>query len=188
MNIISTEIEDVKIIEPKLFGDDRGYFMETYSEKIFNKHGQAVKFVQDNESMSQYGVLRGLHYQLAPYAQSKLVRVIQGKVLDVAVDIRKGSPTFAKHVAVELSGENRRQIFVPQGFAHGFVVLSETVVFVYKCDDYYAPEHQRGIRFDDPTLNIDWQINSKDFVLSPKDVNASTFENAELFNYSEDLY
>ena len=188
MNIISTEIDDVKIIEPKLFGDDRGYFMETYSEKIFSKNVQNVKFVQDNESMSQYGVLRGLHYQLAPYAQSKLVRVINGRVLDVAVDIRKGSPTFGKHVAVELSGENKRQMFVPRGFAHGFVVLSKTVVFVYKCDNYYAPKYQRGIRFDDPSLKIDWKIDCKDFLLSPKDMEASCFKDAEFFNYSESLY
>lgn len=188
MNIISTEIEDVKIIEPKLFGDERGYFMETYSEKIFNQNGQDINFVQDNESMSQYGVLRGLHYQLPPYAQSKLVRVINGRVLDVAVDIRKGSPTFAKYVAIELSGKNRRQMFIPRGFAHGFIVLSETVVFVYKCDNYYAPEHQRGIRFDDPELNIDWQLNPENFVLSPKDIDASSFKDAELFNYSGDLY
>ena len=187
MKIISTEIEDVKIIEPKLFGDERGYFMETYSEKIFNTKGQDIKFVQDNESMSQYGVLRGLHYQLPPYAQSKLVRVIQGRVLDVAVDIRKGSPTFAKHVAVELSGENRLQMFIPKGFAHGFVVLSETLLFVYKCDNYYTPEHQRGIRFDDPALNIDWQLDPKDLLLSTKDIDASSFEDAELFKYSEKL-
>ncbi|MBU8901427.1 MAG: dTDP-4-dehydrorhamnose 3,5-epimerase [Victivallales bacterium] len=187
MNIISTEIEDVKIIEPKLFGDERGYFMETYSEKIFNTKGQDIKFVQDNESMSEYGVLRGLHYQLPPYAQSKLVRVIQGRVLDIAVDIRKGSPTFAKHVAIELSGENKLQMFIPKGFAHGFVVLSETLLFVYKCDNYYAPEHQRGIRFDDPSLNIDWQLDPKDLLLSPKDIDASSFADAELFNYSENL-
>lgn len=188
MNIISTAIAEVKIIEPKIFGDDRGYFMETYSEKDFNKIGPDVKFIQDNESRSQYGVLRGLHYQLPPYAQSKLVRVIHGRVLDVAVDIRKGSPTFGRHIAIELSGENKRQMFVPRGFAHGFVVLSETALFVYKCDNYYAPEYQRGIRFDDPNFNINWQINSKDFILSQKDIDASNFENAELFDYSEASY
>ena len=188
MKIISTEIEDVKIFEPKVFGDERGYFMENYSEQFFNEGVREVKFVQDNESMSSYGVLRGLHYQMSPFAQSKLVRVIQGKVLDVVVDIRKGSPTFGKHVSVELSGENKRQIFVPRGFAHGFVVLSEFVTFVYKCDNYYAPAHQYGIRFDDPSLNIDWEIAHDKLLIAPKDVKAPLLEDAILFDYSEDLY
>jgi dTDP-4-dehydrorhamnose 3,5-epimerase len=187
MNIIPTQINDVKIIEPKVFGDNRGYFMETFSGRFFEQI-QKAKFVQDNESMSSYGVLRGLHYQIPPYAQSKLVRVIDGCVLDVAVDIRKGSPTFGKHVAVELSGENKRQLYIPRGFAHGFVVLSEKVTFVYKCDNYYAPEYQYGIRFDDPELDIDWKIDHKHFIMAQKDIEAPLLKDALLFNYSEELY
>ena len=169
MKVISTEIEEVKIIEPAVFGDHRGYFFESYSQKEFEEKVCKTTFVQDNESKSKYGVLRGLHFQKEPYAQAKLVRVVQGSVLDVAVDIRKGSPTFGKHVAVELNDENKRQMFIPRGFAHGFVVLSKTVVFQYKCDNYYAPEAEAGIAWDDPVLGIDWKVPIENILLSEKD-------------------
>lgn len=169
MKIIETPIKDLLIIEPKLFGDDRGYFFEAFNQKIFEQNGLYYNFVQDNESKSKFGVLRGLHYQLSPYAQTKLVRVILGKVYDVAVDIRKDSPTFGKWFGVELSNENKRQFLIPKGFAHGFVVLSETAVFQYKCDEYYQPEFERGIIFNDPTINIDWKLSEKDILLSNKD-------------------
>ena len=164
MKVIDTEIEGLVILEPQVFGDDRGYFFESFSLKRFEE-----KFVQDNESKSKYGVLRGLHYQLPPYTQAKLVRVVKGRVLDVAVDIRKGSPTFGKHVAVELSEENKLQFFLPKGFAHGFAVLSEEAIFQYKCDEYYAPDHEGAIRYDDPELGIDWKLPVEDIILSEKD-------------------
>lgn len=157
------------IIEPQVFGDERGYFFESYSAKQFCEEVCDVTFVQDNESKSKYGVLRGLHYQLPPYTQAKLVRVVKGTVLDVAVDIRKESPTFGKHVAVELSEENKRMFFVSKGFAHGFVVLSDEVIFQYKCDEYYAPGKEGAIRYDDPELGIDWRIPREDMILSEKD-------------------
>lgn len=169
MNVIETGIEGLVIIEPKVFGDVRGYFFESFSAKRFEEEVGETVFVQDNESKSKYGVLRGLHYQLPPYTQAKLVRVVKGRVLDVAVDIRKGSPTFGKHVAVELSEENKRQFFIPKGFAHGFVVLSEEAIFQYKCDKYYAPEHEGALLFDDPVLGIDWKLPLEDIVLSEKD-------------------
>ena len=170
MNIIKTDIEGVMIVEPRVFGDARGYFFESYSVRDFAAaSGITVNFVQDNESRSRYGVVRGLHFQLPPYAQSKLVRVVEGAVLDVAVDIRKGSPTFGKHVAVELSADNKRQFFIPKGFAHGFAVLSEAAVFQYKCDEYYHPEAEGAIAWDDPTLAIDWQIPTDKVLLSEKD-------------------
>ncbi len=182
MTFTRTEIPDVIIVEPKLFGDARGYFSETFRKDLFDDFvGYEVPFCQDNESKSSFGVLRGLHYQLAPHAQSKLVRVIEGRVLDVAVDLRRGSPTFGKHVAVELSSENRRQLFVPRGFAHGFVVLSETAIFAYKVDNYYAPEHDRGIRYNDPELGIDWMIDPASVQLSAKDAAQPLFKEAELF-------
>lgn len=184
MKVISTEIEEVKIIEPAVFGDHRGYFFESYSQKEFEEKVCKTTFVQDNESKSKYGVLRGLHFQKEPYAQAKLVRVVQGSVLDVVVDIRKGSPTFGKHVAVELNDENKRQMFVPRGFAHGFVVLSKTVVFQYKCDNYYAPEAEAGIAWDDPVLEIDWKVDAEAVLLSEKDKkNPLLSESDALFEY-----
>ena len=169
MNVIDTGLEGVKIIEPRIFGDARGYFFESWNGQKYKDAGIDCNWVQDNESKSRFGVLRGLHFQAAPYTQAKLVRVIQGAVLDVAVDIRKGSPTFGKHIAVELSDENKRQLFVPRGFAHGFVVLSDEVIFAYKCDNAYMPSHERGIAFDDPALGIDWQVKVDSFILSEKD-------------------
>ena len=170
MNIIKTNIEGVLIVEPKIFGDARGYFFESFNAKVFKEQtGIDVIFVQDNESKSCYGVVRGLHFQKPPYAQAKLVRVVEGRVLDVAVDIREGSPTYGKHTAVELSAENKRQFFIPKGFAHGFAVLSETAVFQYKCDEYYHPESEGAIAWDDPTLAIDWMIFKDQALLSEKD-------------------
>lgn len=169
MNVNKTEIEGVVIIEPKVFGDERGYFFESFSQRKFENKVCKTVFVQDNESKSKYGVLRGLHFQKPPYAQAKLVRVIKGKVLDVAVDIREESPTFGKHVAVELSEENKRQLFIPRGLAHGFVVLSDEAVFQYKCDNYYAPDYEDGILWNDPKLGIDWRIPEEDVILSEKD-------------------
>lgn len=181
MNVVTTEIEGVFIIEPQVFGDKRGYFFESFSQKKFEERVCKTVFVQDNESKSSYGVLRGLHYQLPPYTQAKLVRIVNGKVLDVVVDLRKDSATFGKHVAVELSGQNKRQLFVPKGFAHGFVVLSDEVTFLYKCDNYYAPEYEGGIRFDDPALNIDWRIPEADMVLSEKDKKNKPFSECFIF-------
>ena len=158
MKIIETAIEDVVIIEPRLFKDERGYFFESFSQREFEEKIRKISFVQDNESKSSYGVLRGLHFQKPPYAQSKLVRVIKGAVLDVAVDIRKGSPTFGKHVAVELTEENHLQLFIPRGFAHGFSVLSQEVIFQYKCDNFYAPQSEGALAWDDSDLNINWRI------------------------------
>ena len=174
INVIKTEIDGVVIIEPKVFGDARGYFFESFSERDFNEAmtpilGHGIKFVQDNESMSSYGVMRGLHFQTMPYTQSKLVRCVKGAVLDVAVDIRKGSPTYGKHVAVELTEDNHRQFFVPRGFAHGFAVLSETAVFQYKCDNFYAPANDGGVSIVDDSLGIDWRIPVEKALLSEKD-------------------
>lgn len=169
MEVIKTAIEGVFIIEPRLFKDDRGYFFESFSQREFNEKVRKVNFVQDNESKSSYGVLRGLHFQKPPYAQSKLVRVIKGAVLDVAVDIRKGSPTFGKYVSVELTEDNHRQFFIPRGFAHGFSVLTDEVIFQYKCDNFYAPKCEGAIAWDDPDLGIDWRIPMDKAVLSEKD-------------------
>lgn len=184
-----TLIPDVVIIDPAVHGDNRGYFIETFrQDKLEEFLGFKIPFCQDNESKSSYGVLRGLHFQLPPRPQSKLVRVIEGEVLDVAVDVRRGSPTFGKHVSVRLSGENKRQLFVPRGFAHGFVVLSETCTFLYKVDNYYAPECDRGLAFDDPALGIDWIVKSSDLKLSPKDLKQAKLGEGECFNFSDNFY
>jgi dTDP-4-dehydrorhamnose 3,5-epimerase len=184
-----TAIPDVILIDPKVHGDARGYFVETFrADKLEAFLGFTVPFCQDNESSSGYGVLRGLHYQLPPYAQSKLVRVIEGEVLDVAVDIRRGSSTFGHHVAVRLSGENKRQMFIPRGFAHGFVVLSEQCTFAYKVDNYYSPECDRGIAFNDPALTIDWIVESTQFQLSLKDTKQPLFADADHFTFGDNLY
>lgn len=189
MNIINTSIDGIVIIEPRLFKDDRGYFFESFSHKEFTEKVRFVNFVQDNESKSSYGVLRGLHFQKPPYAQSKLVRVIKGAVLDVAVDIRKGSPTFGQHVSVELTEDNHRQFFIPRGFAHGFSVLSDEVIFQYKCDNFYAPQHEGALAWDDPDLGIDWGIPSDKINLSEKDRHHVCLKNAGwTFDYNEDLY
>lgn len=169
MEVIKTKIEGVIIIEPRIFKDDRGYFFESFSQREFEEKVCKTTFVQDNESKSSYGVLRGLHFQKPPFAQSKLVRVIKGAVLDVAVDIRKGSPTFGQYVSVELTGDNHRQFFIPRGFAHGFSVLSEEVIFQYKCDNFYSPQSEGAIAWNDPDLNIDWRIPIEEVVLSEKD-------------------
>ena len=176
MNIVETEIKGVFIIEPKVFGDNRGYFFESFSQREFESVIGPVTFVQDNQSKSSYGVVRGLHFQKPPHAQAKLVRVVKGQVLDVAVDLRKDSPTFGKYMAVELSDENHRQVFIPKGFAHGFSVLSEEAVFQYKCDEYYAPESEAAIAWDDQDLNIDWKVPTEDVVLSAKDRNHPTLK------------
>lgn len=189
MTFTRTAIPDVIIIDPVVHGDERGYFVETFrADKLEAFLGFKVPFCQDNESKSSYGVLRGLHYQLPPHAQTKLVRVIEGEVLDVAVDIRKGSPTFGQHVAVRLSGENKRQLFIPRGFAHGFVVLSESCTFAYKVDNYYSPECDRGIAFDDPALKIDWIVENERLQLSAKDTKQPLLSQADLFDFSKDLY
>ena len=190
MNFIRTEIEDVVIIEPVVHGDERGYFVETFrADKLEEFLGYKINFCQDNESKSSRGVLRGLHYQLHPAAQTKLVRVIQGKVLDVAVDIRKGSPTFGKHVAVELSAENKRQLLVPRGFAHGFVVLEDDTVFAYKVDNYYSPQNDRGILFSDEALGIDWQVPKEELLLSAKDqVQPKLADTDDIFDYKVNYY
>ena len=176
MNIVETEIKGVFIIEPKVFGDNRGYFFESFSQREFESVIGPVTFVQDNQSKSSYGVVRGLHFQKPPHAQAKLVRVVKGKVLDVAVDLRKDSPTFGKYIAVELSDENHRQVFIPKGFAHGFSVLSEEAVFQYKCDEYYAPESEAAIAWDDQDLNIDWKVPAEAVLLSAKDRNHPTLK------------
>jgi dTDP-4-dehydrorhamnose 3,5-epimerase len=184
MKFIKTEISDVYIIEPSVFGDDRGYFLESFNLDKFEENVCPIKFVQDNESKSSKGVLRGLHFQEPPFDQAKLVRCIEGNVMDVAVDIRKGSPTYGEHVAVELSGENKRQLFVPRGFAHGFIVLSESAVFAYKVDNTYAPEYDSGIRYDDTELNIDWGFSDEEVQLSEKDKNLVNFIDLDSpFNY-----
>ena len=190
MKFIKTDIPDVIIIEPIIFSDSRGYFAETYrKDKLEEGIGYNVDFVQDNESKSSYGVLLGLHFQLPPFAQSKLVRVIKGKILDIAVDIRKGSPTFGKYVSVELSEENKRMVFIPRGFAHGFIVLSEEAVFSYKVDNYYSKEHDSGIAYNDAALGIDWQIDTDDLKLSEKDQMQKLLSDADrLFDYRENLY
>lgn len=189
MGIIKTEIPEILIIEPKVFGDERGYFFESYNkERFLQETGLDIDFVQDNESKSSYGVLRGLHFQKPPHAQSKLVRVIKGRVLDVAVDIRKGSPTFGKYVAVELTEENHRQVFIPRGFAHGFVVLSQEAVFQYKCDNFYAPQSEGAIIWNDPQIGIDWGIDPKDIILSGKDKFHPLLSQAEwLFDINEEV-
>lgn len=189
INVIETSIPGVVIIEPKVFGDERGYFFESWSQKDFDEQVRPIRFVQDNESRSRYGVLRGLHFQKGEHAQSKLVRVVKGRVLDVAVDIRKGSPTYGKHVKVELTGENHRQFFIPRGFAHGFVVLSEEAVFQYKCDNLYAPQSEGSIIWNDPALGIDWQVPAGDVILSPKDsLHPVLAEAPEIFDYNVDYY
>ena len=169
MEVIKTKIPGVVIIEPRLFPDARGYFFESFSKREFEEKVGKIDFVQDNESKSSYGVLRGLHFQKPPYAQSKLVRVVKGAVLDVAVDIRKGSPTFGQHVAVELTEDNHRQFFIPRGFAHGFAVLTDEVIFQYKCDNFYAPASEGAIAWDDPDLGIDWRVPAEKVILSEKD-------------------
>ena len=189
MEIIQTEIEGVVILKPRVFEDARGYFFESYSKRDFDKQVREINFVQDNESKSQYGVVRGLHYQKWPFTQSKLVRVLHGRVLDIAVDIRQGSPSYGKYVSVELSGDNRLQLFIPRGFAHGFAVLSKDAVFQYKCDEFYHPESEGGIAWDDPQLNIDWKLPAKDIILSKKDTVNPKFEEIEPhFHFNVDLY
>ena len=189
MNFKRLEIPDVILCEPNVFGDERGYFAETFRQDKLNKFLEfTINFCQDNESKSSYGVLRGLHYQLPPFAQTKLVRVIKGKVLDVAVDIRKGSKTFGKHVAVELTEENKRQLLVPRGFAHGFVVLSEEAIFAYKVDNYYSPECDRGLAFNDAVIGIDWQLAIEQLKLSDKDTKQPLLKDADCFNFEINLY
>ena len=189
MELIETLIEGVVVLRPRVFGDARGYFFESYSEREFERLVGKVEFVQDNESKSRYGVVRGLHFQKPPYAQSKLVRVVCGRVLDVAVDIRKGSPTFGQHVAMELDGEEKLQFFIPRGFAHGFAVLSDEAVFQYKCDNFYAPEAEGALAWDDPDLGIDWRLPLGEVVLSEKDRHHPRLKDADwLFVYKEDLY
>lgn len=181
MEYKETEIKGVYVIEPRVFNDARGYFFEAWKKEEFEEKIGKVNFVQDNESKSSYGVLRGLHYQKGDFSQTKLVRVIKGKVIDVAVDLRKSSPTFGKHVAVELSEDNKRQFFIPRGFAHGFLVLSEEAIFTYKVDNVYAPQHEASIRFNDEDLNIEWPIAPEDVVTSEKDLKGCTFKEAEVF-------
>ena len=189
MKVIKTDIEDVVILKPDVFGDNRGYFMESWSQPRFDEAVRPVRFVQDNESKSRYGVLRGLHYQKGRYSQSKLVRVVKGRVLDVAVDIRRGSPTFGRYVAVELTEDNHYQLFVPRGFAHGFSVLSEEAIFEYKCDNIYAPEQEGAIAWNDPTIGIDWKLPAEDVILSAKDAAHPTLAEAtDLFDYNTDYY
>ena len=189
MELIETLIEGVVVLRPRVFGDARGYFFESYSQREFERLVGKVGFVQDNESKSRYGVVRGLHFQKPPYAQSKLVRVVRGRVLDVAVDIRKGSPTFGQHVAMELDGEEKLQFFIPRGFAHGFAVLSDEAVFQYKCDNFYAPEAEGALAWDDPDLGIDWRLPLGEVVLSEKDRHHPRLKDADwLFDYKEDLY
>ena len=189
INVIETSIPGVVVIEPRVFGDARGYFMETWSQRDFNSLVRPVRFVQDNESRSSYGVVRGLHFQKGKSSQSKLVRVIEGRVLDVSVDIRRGSPTFGKHVAVELTGDSHRQLFIPKGFAHGFAVLSDSALFQYKCDSFYDPSSEGSIAWDDPELGIDWHLPTEDIILSEKDKAAPRFRDAgELFDFNIDYY
>ena len=189
MEVIKTEIEGVVIIEPRIFKDERGYFYESFSQREFEEKVCRTTFVQDNQSKSSYGVVRGLHFQKSTCSQSKLVRCIKGAVLDVAVDIRKGSPTFGKHVAVELTEENHRQLFIPRGFAHGFAVLTPEAVFQYKCDNYYNKESEGAIAWNDPQLAIDWRIPADKVLLSEKDRNSRNIADADyLFDYNEKLY
>ena len=194
MNVIKTNIEGILILEPKVFNDARGYFFESFSQREFDEKvapilGHTIRFVQDNESMSSYGVMRGLHFQRPPFTQSKLVRCVKGAVLDVAVDIRKGSPTFGQHVAVELTGDNHRQLFISKGFAHGFAVLSETAVFQYKCDEFYHPEADGGISIMDQSLGINWKIPTDQALLSEKDTKHQMLVNFNSpFNINTNLY
>ena len=189
MELIKTSIDGLLIIKPDVFKDERGYFFESYNKERFAKAGLMMDFVQDNESKSDKGVLRGLHFQKPPHAQCKLVRVVKGAVLDVAVDIRKGSATFGKYVAVELTEDNHRQLFIPRGFAHGFAVLSDEAVFQYKCDNFYAPQHEGAIAWNDPDLGIDWKVPADKIILSEKDTKHPRLKDAEwLFDYNENLY
>lgn len=189
MNVIKTGIEGVVVIEPRVFDDARGYFFESYSKRRFDEVVRPIEFVQDNESMSTRGVIRGLHFQRPPFSQSKLVRCVRGAVLDVVVDIRRGSPTYGRHIAVELTGENRRQLFVPRGFAHGFAVLSDEAVFQYKCDNYYHPESEGGISIADHSLGIDWRIDPAEAILSEKDLRNPMFSDFESpFDITVSLY
>ena len=189
MEIIETDIKDVLVLRPRVFEDARGYLLESYNQEVFDRAvGRPIRFVQDNLSRSSYGVVRGLHFQQSPHAQSKLVSVVSGRVLDVAVDIRRGSPTFGRHVAVELSDENHLQLFIPRGFAHGFAVLSPLAVFTYKCDNFYAPQSEAGIAFDDPALGIDWHVPTGDAILSEKDRLHPVLEHAKCFDDNEPLY
>lgn len=189
MEVIRTDIPDVVIIEPRVFGDSRGYFFESWSQREFDALVRPVRFVQDNESSSSYGVVRGLHFQKGAFSQSKLVRVVEGTVLDVAVDIRRGSPTFGRHVAVELDADSHRQLFIPRGFAHGFSVLSQHAVFQYKCDNYYAPQAESAIAWNDPALGIDWRVSEGDAILSEKDRRHPLLADCpDLFDYGSDLY
>ncbi len=190
MEIIETDIKDVLVLRPRVFEDARGYFLESYNQEAFDRAvGRPIRFVQDNESKSKYGVLRGLHFQKGEHAQSKLVRVVKGKVWDVAVDIRRGSPTFGKYVSVELSEENKRQFFIPRGFAHGFAVLSQEAIFQYKCDHYYAPESEGAIAWNDPDIGIDWPVAASDILLSEKDKKHPRLaDSLELFDYHVDYY
>lgn len=189
MEVIKTKIDGVVIIEPKIFGDARGYFFESFSQREFEEKVRKINFVQDNESMSRYGVMRGLHFQRPPFTQSKLVRCVKGAVLDVAVDIRKGSPTYGQHVAVELTEDNHRQFFVPRGFAHGFAVLSDIAIFQYKCDNFYAPQADGGISIVDASLGIDWKIPTEKALLSEKDTLHECLKDFDSpFSYEMDLY
>lgn len=189
MEVIRTDIPDVVIIDPRVFGDSRGYFFESWSQREFDALVRPVRFVQDNESSSSYGVVRGLHFQKGAFSQSKLVRVVEGTVLDVAVDIRRGSPTFGRHVAVELDADSHRQLFIPRGFAHGFSVLSQHAVFQYKCDNYYAPQAESAIAWNDPALGIDWRVSAEDAILSEKDRRHPLLADCpDLFDYGSDLY
>lgn len=180
MKIIQTDFPDLLVIEPRVFEDNRGYFFESYNSIKYKEFGIDITFIQDNESKSSKGVIRGLHYQLSPFAQTKLIRVVSGRILDVAVDIRQNSPTFGKHFCIELSSENKRQLLVPKGFAHGFSVLSETATVFYKCDNYYNPEAERGLRYNDPQLGIDWKLDKEDEIVSSKDRVLPNLANAEI--------
>ena len=189
MTVVRTDIPDVVIIERKVFADGRGYLFESWSQRVFDEQVRPVHFVQDNESKSKYGVIRAFHYQTGEKAQGKLVRVVQGKVLDVAVDLRKGSPTFGKHVSVELSGANKRQLFIPRGFAHGFAALSDEVIFQFKCDNYYAPQAEVAIAWDDPDIGVDWHLPASDILIALKDMHNLRFVDlTELYDYSIDYY
>ncbi len=189
MKVLERKLNGVVLLKPKVFGDDRGYFSETFRQDEFEEAiGHKINFIQDNESKSSFGVLRGLHYQLPPFSQSKLVRVIEGSVIDVAVDIRKGSPTFSQYIAVSLSSENKNQLFIPRGFAHGFIVTSSTAVFAYKVDNYYAPEFDRGIVYNDPSIGIDWGVDLEKLLLSQKDKDQLFLQEAELFNFEDNQY
>jgi dTDP-4-dehydrorhamnose 3,5-epimerase len=179
MKFTSTDIKGLVVIEPTVFEDSRGYFFEAYNQSLFEKNGITTQFVQDNQSKSSYGVIRGLHYQLNPSAQAKLVRVLEGRILDVAVDIRKGSPTYGQHFDIELSAENKKQLYIPEGFAHGFSVLSETAIVLYKCNAFYNKASEGGIRFDDATLGIDWQVSAADAIVSEKDLVLPLFKDAQ---------